>query len=239
MCFLVLEHRVRASHPLVLLHNRDEAYDRPFDPPRLLDVPRGIVAPRDLEAGGSWLGTNRWGLVVAIANRHGEDVTEGVRSRGLVVLDVLRQKDAEAALEWVRDHLTRFAYAGFHLLLADGKQAILVRHRGASVPRPLAKEDTFQFLPGVYVVTNLHEPDEVGPPPTARPAAGESLEETFQRLAILARDAETVLPGDHRILKRGETRGTVASALLAPPRFLFAAGPPDRTEYRPVAPSFV
>lgn len=222
----------------MLLHNRDEAYDRPFDAPRLLDVQRGIVAPRDLRAGGSWIGTNRWGLVVAIANRHGEDVEEGVRSRGLVVVDVLRQHDAEAALAWVREHLSRFAYAGFHLLLADGRRALLVRHRGASVPVPLGSEDVFEFLPGVHVMTNLHEPGTVPPPPGARPGEGESLEETFQRLAILAQDEKTVLPGGHRIFKRGEGRGTVASALIAPPRFLFAAGPPDRTPFEPTAPSF-
>ena len=173
MCVIVLEHRLREAHPLVLLHNRDEAYARPFAPPRLLDVGRGIVAPRDLQAGGSWLGTNKWGLVAAIANRHGEDVEEGTRSRGLIVLDVLRQHDAEHALGWVRDHLDRFAYSGFHLLLADAKRALVVRHRGASVPQPLRKEDTFEFLPGLYVVTNRHEPGTVPPPAAARPRPGE------------------------------------------------------------------
>ena len=39
------------------------------------------------------------------------------------------------------------------------------------------------------------------------------------------------MPGGHRVLKRGTTRGTVASAILAPPTFLFAAGPPDRTPF--------
>ena len=99
------------------------------------------------------------------------------------------------------------------------------------MPQPLLKEDTFEFLPGLYVVTNLHEPGTVPPPEGARPKPGEGIEETFERLAVLAKDAETELPGGHRILKRGEDRGTVASALLAPPRFLFAAGPPDRTPY--------
>jgi hypothetical protein len=198
----------------------------------VLDTQRGIVAPRDLRAGGSWIGTNRWGLVVAISNRRGEDVEESVRSRGLIVLDVLRRPSAEAALAWVREHLGRFAYAGFHLLLADAERAILVRHRGASRPVPLSRDDTFEFLPGVHVVTNVHEPGTVPLPPAARPVPGETLPASFDRLAALARDPAPSLPGGFSVLKRGERRGTVASALLAPPRFLFAAGPPDRAPYR-------
>jgi hypothetical protein len=201
-------------------------------------VKRGIVAPRDLQAGGSWIGANGYGLVAAIANRHGEDVTEGVRSRGLIVLDVLRQPTAEAGLAWVRDHLDRFAYAGFHLLLADGERALVVRHRGSSGPHPLLKDDTFEFLPGAYVITNLHEPGTVAPPEGARPVFEEPFERTFERLQGLAADTETTLPGDVHILKRGRRRGTVSSAILVPPRFFFAAGPPDQAPFEAVAPSF-
>ena len=234
MCVLILHHRVRADAPLVLLHNRDEAYDRPFDPPRLLDASTGIVAPRDRQAGGTWIGLNRHGLVVAIANRHGEEVDGDVRSRGLVVADLLRASSATDALRMVSRQLARIAYAGFNLLAADGQQAFAVRHRGSASPRPLAGDDVFEFLPGAYVLTNLHEPGTVPVPALAWPEPREALASTCARLEAVAADSNLQLTGGHRILKRGRRHGTVCSALLVPPHFLFAAGPPDRTPYEPV-----
>ena len=50
----------------------------------------------------------------------------------------------------------------------------------------------------------------------------------------VAADTNLRLTGGHRVLKRGRRRGTVCSALIAPPHFLFAAGPPDRCEFLPV-----
>ncbi len=234
MCVLILHHRVRPDAPLLLLHNREEAYDRAFDPPRLLDASSGIVAPRDRQAGGTWVGLNRAGLVVAIANRHGEDVGERVRSRGLLVADVLRVHQAGDALRMIARQLARIAYAGFHLLVADGEQAFVVRHRGSRLPSPLQGDDVFEFLPGAYLLTNMHEPGTVPVPASAWPDPRESLAATCRRLTDVAGDAAVQLAGGHPLLKRGRRHGTVCSALLAPPYFLFAAGPPDETPFRPV-----
>jgi hypothetical protein len=231
VCLLLLHHRTRDDHPLVLLANRDEAYARAFAPPAVLDADHGIVAPRDLTAGGTWLGVNRRGLVAAVTNRRGEDVAEGARSRGLLVLDALRHPDAGAALAWAMEHLARVAYAGFHLLVSDGTDAFVLRHRGDARPAAPGAADVFPLAPGAHVLTNLHEPDEVPVPPGGDPRPDEPIEATLARLRVVAADDRPHLPGGHRVLKRGETRGTVASALLVPPTFLFAAGPPDRAPF--------
>ena len=234
MCVLVFHHRTRDDAPLVLLHNREEAYDRAFDGPRLQDVATGIVAPRDRMAGGTWIGMNRWGLVVAIANRHGEEVEGTVRSRGLLVADLLRAHRAADALRMLARQLARIAYAGFHVLVADGEEACVVRHRGTADPRPLDGGDVFEFLPGAYVLTNRHDPGTIALPDAAWPDPAESLGETLGRLGRVAGDRGLTLAGGHRMVKRGRRYGTVCSALIAPPHFLFAAGPPDRTEFLPV-----
>ncbi|MFV1959401.1 MAG: NRDE family protein [Planctomycetota bacterium] len=234
MCVLILHHRTRPDASLVLLHNRDEDYDRAFDSPRLLEAGTGIVAPRDRQAGGTWIGVNRWGLVAAILNRTEEPPPDEVRSRGLLVFDALRAHSATSALEMLRTHLAHIAYAGFNLCLADGEKAFVIRHRGAPVPRPLTGDDVFEFFPGAYVLTNLHEPGSVPLPEAARPDPGEPLEATLDRLEALAGDASIRLPGGHRILKRSRRRGTVCSVLLAPPRMRFAPGPPDRTPFETI-----
>jgi hypothetical protein len=231
VCLLLLHHRTREDHPVVLLANRDEAYDRPFREPRLLDETLGIVAPTDTLAGGTWLGVNRHGVVAAITNRPGEDRREGLRSRGRLVLDALRHDSARRSLDAAAKHLRTTAYAGFHLLVADPAEAFVIRHRGAATPTPPRPEDVLVLGPGVHVLTNLHEPGAVPAPEGGHPDPAEPIERTLERLARLATDERPRLPGRHRILKRGATRGTVCSAILAPPIFRFAAGPPDRAPF--------
>lgn len=235
MCFLLLHHRTRDDAPLVLLANRDEARDRPFDAPTLRDAEWGIVAPTDLRAGGTWLGTNRFGLLVAITNR-GFASFDGVRSRGTLVMDVLRHRDAASARAFAAAHLAATAYAGFNLLLADAADAFVIRHPGAQSPRPPKSAEVVALPPGAHVLTNLHDLDEVEVPPLGRPAPEADLDTVLDRLRRLAKDDETVLPGDHRILKRGTTHGTVCSAVLTirtdGGRTLeFANGVPDRAPF--------
>jgi len=237
VCFLLLHHRVSERYPLVLLANRDEYFDRPFEAPALRDEEHGIVAPRDLRAGGTWLGVNRAGLVAAITNRRGAPAPEGLRSRGLLVTEALAHASARDAAAWTQAHLTGTAYAGFNLLLADGRDAYVVRHDPCEADHP--KDGVLLPLaPGVHTVTNLHELDEVVSPSDGLPVADEPIASTLLRLEILARDETTVLPGDHRILKRAAHRGTVCSALIAHPAgdtsarvFRFAYGVPGEVPF--------
>lgn len=241
MCFVLLHHQTREDYPVVLLANRDEAFDRPFEGPAVRDEALGILAPRDLRAGGTWLGINGTGMVAALTNR-GHRAFEGVRSRGRLVDDALRCGSADAALGWIETHLGATAYAGFNLLLADGREAWVIRHDGSERPRRPAPADVIRLEPGAHTLSNLHDVDEVPVPPLGLPPAStEPLPATFSRLAALAADETTPLPGDHRILKRGTHRGTVCSALIAlPPRgggspvFHFADGMPGERPFRPI-----
>jgi hypothetical protein len=233
VCVLLVHHRTREDWPLVLLANRDEAYDRAFEPPAERDAARGIVAPRDLRAGGSWIGRNRFGLVAAITNRKGEDVAEGARSRGLLVTDALRHETVREAVAWLQGHLAQTSYAGFHLLLADETHAVVARHVLAGKGM-----DARVLRPGAHVLTNLHDLDVLEIPAGGEPDPFEPIEATFARLERLAADDTPSLPGGHRIFKKGKSRGTVSSAVLALAAgdrsrdvFRFAAGPADVTPF--------
>ncbi len=57
-----------SDYPLVVAANRDEFYHRPSTSPTAICSDPLIVAPRDLEAGGTWFGVNGKGLVAAITN---------------------------------------------------------------------------------------------------------------------------------------------------------------------------
>lgn len=241
MCFLLIHHRAREDCPLVLLANRDEYFDRPFEGPRLRDADHGILAPRDLRAGGTWMGVNRHGLVAAITNRRAREPQVPLPSRGGLVDRALRQRGAHPAVQDLQQHLASTAYAAFNLLLSDGYDALVLRHDPCMNGEPRAGE-VFELLPGAHVLTNLHELDEVATPIDGLPDPAEPLEATLLRLEILARDETTVLPSDHRILKRGDERGTVCSAILAHPAspaaprvFRFADGRPGEVPFVPVS----
>ena len=239
MCFLLVHHQTREDYPVVLLANRDEYYDRPFEAPRPRGGETGVVAPRDERAGGTWLGVNRHGLVAAITNRRGPEPPANLPSRGLLVNAALRQRGAPAAVDAVQSILVTTPYAAFNLLLSDGLDAYVVRHDACE--NGAARDGlVFELVPGAHVLTNLHELAEVTVPIDGLPNPEESIAATLRRLEVLAKDDTTPLPGDHRILKRGADRGTVCSAVLAlststdparPRHFRFANGPPGTVPF--------
>ena len=70
MCTLLILYRPKNKWPLIIAGNRDEMKDRPWLPPgKHWGKCDGIIAGKDLTAGGSWLGINTNGLVATILNR--------------------------------------------------------------------------------------------------------------------------------------------------------------------------
>src|SRR3989442_15760762 len=71
MCTLIAFWRSVPGYGIVIGMNRDESSMRPADPPAVLDGTPMIVAPRDRQAGGTWLGGSGAGIVVALSDRPG------------------------------------------------------------------------------------------------------------------------------------------------------------------------
>ena len=67
MCLIVWNWQPGSETPLLLLSNRDEFYERPCTPLHWWNSdpaatgPGSILAGRDLQAGGTWLGISRSG----------------------------------------------------------------------------------------------------------------------------------------------------------------------------------
>lgn len=145
MCTLILAHRVFPGVPLAVAANRDEMLARASSPPQLVaGAPRALM-PRDLAAGGTWLGLNERGLFVGITNRAGQPPDRTRASRGALVVDALRAPDA-AALHARLASLDPVRYNPFHLLYADGARAFVTWCDGAKVRQQVLE-------PGLHVVT--------------------------------------------------------------------------------------
>ena len=83
MCLLALFFRVAEDAAVVVGANREEAYARGGTPPQVLEGPPRAVAGLDPTAGGTWLGVNGHGLLVAVTNRPKSEAPAQPRSRGL------------------------------------------------------------------------------------------------------------------------------------------------------------
>ncbi|HKC25885.1 MAG TPA: NRDE family protein [Thermoanaerobaculia bacterium] len=116
MCLLLLAVGVDANMPLVVAANRDEFRDRPSAPAAFWEDAPGILAGRDLEAGGTWLGVSRSGRFAAVTNvRDGRAARSAARSRGRLVSGFLSSRDdAETYLRLAADEAR--LYGGFNLV---------------------------------------------------------------------------------------------------------------------------
>jgi uncharacterized protein with NRDE domain len=238
VCTLIVAWQVFEEAPICVAANRDEAFGRPSTPPVVREGDPRIVAPRDEEAGGTWLGYNEDGVLVAITNRWVEG--EGDRSRGLLVDDALSEPTASAAIDRVEAELDAREYAPLHLLAADGEDALLIEWGDV---RRVTELD-----PGVHIVVNVGFDGEWFVPPM-RPEAGRQQANNADRIRaeLQPRDGETAeawtrrageILGDHEFgaCIHGDGFGTRSSSLvrLGGDRvFEFADGPPCETPYEP------
>ena len=128
MCTLLILYRPKNKWPLIIAGNRDEMKDRPWLPPgKHWSKCNGIIAGKDLTAGGSWLGVNTNGLVATILNRTnslGPDIEKN--SRGKIIIDILKNKTLDAALNYIK-LLDITKWKPFNLFLANNKKAYWVK----------------------------------------------------------------------------------------------------------------
>ncbi len=117
MCLALLAQDAHPRFAVVIAANRDEHHARPAAPAAWWA--EGILAGRDLEAGGTWLGvtrTGRWALITNIREPDRRD--PGAPSRGALVTRVLADaaSPAENVAAIVADAA---AYNGFNLIAGD------------------------------------------------------------------------------------------------------------------------
>lgn len=144
MCLVAFALDAHPRHRLVLMGNRDEAFARPAAPLGWWADAPDVLAGRDLEAGGTWLGVTeagRWGVLTNVRDPHSRPSR---RSRGALVADYLRlgrsTRDYAEAV-----HAERAAYDGFNLVVGDADAAWVVSTR---------HDEILELGRGVYGLSN-------------------------------------------------------------------------------------
>lgn len=200
MCTLIVAWQVFEDTPVAVVANRDELYARESRPPAVEPGEPRVVAPRDEEAGGTWVGYNEAGVTVAITNRWVES-PDGERSRGLLVRDALDHRSAEDAARFVERELGARGYGPFHLLIADADAALLLAWNGVG-NGPVHFEN---LSPGVHTVVNVGW-DGSYFVPERRPGVGREQTEDTERV----REAVRPEPGESAMAWTDRTRAVLA-----------------------------
>jgi uncharacterized protein with NRDE domain len=155
MCLLVVAWQTHPRYRLIVAGNRDEFHERPAAPLGWWSDAPGVLAGRDLRAGGTWLGLSRSGRFGLVTNFRDADATvrADAPSRGELVPAYLRNgSGATPYLDELQQRATQ--YAGFNLLLGDATGLHYYTNVGGTTPRVLS--------PGIYGLSN-HRLDEPWP----------------------------------------------------------------------------
>jgi uncharacterized protein with NRDE domain len=145
MCLILLAWRVPGRQPFVVAANRDEFHARPSAPAAFWEDQPAILAGRDLEARGTWMGISRGGKFAAVTNYRGGTEPRAAQSRGALVTAFL--SGDETADAYIKSVIPRSgSYSGFNLIASDGSELWWMSNRD-SEPRRLE--------PGIYGLGNL------------------------------------------------------------------------------------
>jgi uncharacterized protein with NRDE domain len=119
MCLILFAWQAHSEYPLIVAANRDEFYARRTRPASWWGQAVSLLAGRDEEAGGTWLGINRRGRFAVVTNvRAPNERNPHATSRGLLVLSALQT--SQPMRTWVDDCMSRaHSFNGFNLLVAE------------------------------------------------------------------------------------------------------------------------
>ena len=147
MCLLAFAFNHHPDTSLAVCSNRDEFYQRPTLPMHWWqDMP--VLAGRDEQQGGTWMGLSRNGRFAAVTNFR--DFSKPgfhearPKSRGNLVTDFLCSQ--ASAKDWADSVLEDFdVYGGFNLLIYDGEQLLYLNNFNHQVR---------SLEPGIYALSN-------------------------------------------------------------------------------------
>jgi len=145
MCLIAFAWRAHSPSRLIVAANRDEYFGRPAASAGFWDDHPNVLAGRDLEAGGTWLGVTLDGRFAALTNyRNPAEKKTGAPSRGALVADFLTGRTAPQ--DYARQLEKRaMDYNGFSLLVADAQSMFFFSNRGGPARR---------VAPGVHGLSN-------------------------------------------------------------------------------------
>ncbi|OHB70805.1 MAG: hypothetical protein A2V70_13675 [Planctomycetes bacterium RBG_13_63_9] len=233
MCVMAILYKTAKNTPILVAANREEAFDRPTQAPKIQSGTPRVVCGIDRRAGGTWLGVNQYELFAAVTNRRKTQVSANPRSRGLLCRELLDFRTAKEAAEYAATELATGAYAGANYVCADKRFAAVV-YGGNHV-------EVVELSPGLHVITNgnLNDPKDQRHQFVRRMLTLHTLDSAVTFLAVASRafSRRPDASGRRGVVLTGGQYGTVSSTLLSLPEkiqksiYQYTPGPPCDHSY--------
>lgn len=238
MCLLAVQYQLVPESPILVAANREEYFDRPSLAPSIQSGKPRVLCGIDQKAGGTWLGVNQNGVFVGVCNRATTAPLFGQRSRGSLVMDLLRCTNASRALDKALAELSETQYEGCNLVIADAKAGYAIHSD--------TRQDVVSLEPGLNIIGahNLNDPEDERVRMARRLLTLQTLDSPVKFLAVASRvfARAPVGPGRPSMVIRNQDYGTVSSSLIAlgvKPRdaiYQYSNGAPDQTKYEDCSP---
>jgi len=145
MCLIAIAFRAHPRYPLIVAANRDEFYHRPSAPIGFWKDHPDVLAGRDLQANGTWLGISRTGRISAVTNyRDPAAIRPDALSRGRLVSDFLTSDlPPETYLTAIQNQKDQ--YTGFNLVVGDVTKLWWYSNK---------KNVVVELDPGIHAISN-------------------------------------------------------------------------------------
>lgn len=234
MCLLGLVFRHLENYPVLMFDNREEERGRLTEQPAWHAPKKGTsrwFGGQDLRAGGTWLGLNDRGIVVAVTNRKKKTRSNKMRSRGLLCRDLLELDSFDSVLRDAKSEIETNQYDGFNLLLVSSKKGVVLESTDVV--------KIHELDPGIHVISNGSLKDSLDV----------RVQDVQAALGTIPANREVPNSAIHNICsahnldensaacRDGENWGTVSSTILRiggknhDSNYYYSHGPPCRTAY--------
>eukprot|EP00591_Stephanopyxis_turris_P012675 CAMPEP_0195511426 /NCGR_PEP_ID=MMETSP0794_2-20130614/3747_1 /TAXON_ID=515487 /ORGANISM="Stephanopyxis turris, Strain CCMP 815" /LENGTH=259 /DNA_ID=CAMNT_0040639019 /DNA_START=14 /DNA_END=790 /DNA_ORIENTATION=+ len=132
------------SYNILVVHNRDEQLDRKTKRMFLWNDDE-TLAPQDVTSKGTWFGVRGTSRLSFVTNMRQKDGKVYKTSRGALVTGFLQS--GQSTMEYLNGLMAKAdEYAGYNLIVFDGKQMGYYCNRTAEAPEILS--------PGIYALSN-------------------------------------------------------------------------------------
>lgn len=124
MCLINFHYHSHPNYKLIVAANRDEFYDRPTANAHFWEDYPQILAGRDLEKHGTWLGITKYGRFAALTNyRDSAQMHNNENSRGEIVLEYLTGNlSPDDYIEVLKQK--KELYNGYNLLIGNPNRLV-------------------------------------------------------------------------------------------------------------------
>ena len=145
MCLIVFAYKSHPKYKFIFAANRDEFYDRPTEQADYWKDHPELLAGKDLQAGGTWMGITKRGRFAAVTNyRDLTNINENAPSRGMLTLDYLNNDiPTEEYYEKLKPSLQD--YNGFNLIFGSVDELFYFSTNTKSLEK---------LKPGIYGLSN-------------------------------------------------------------------------------------